>query len=169
MTAIEFNQHVIMMRPRLKAFAVSLTSDQEDAKDLLQDTILKAFTYREKFTDSTNLGAWLFTIMKNTFINNYRRRKKADRKSVVTKDLHFVNIPQTKGSISPESTYSENELLKGISELSDEYRIPFNMHLEGHKYKDIADEVGVPIGTVKSRIFLARQILMKKFKDYRYN
>lgn len=169
MTAIEFNQHVLMMRPRLKAFAISLTSDQEDAKDLLQDTVLKAFTYREKFADSTNLGAWLFTIMKNTFINNYRRRKKSNTIVDGTKDLHFVNIPQTKGSISPDSVLTEKEILKGIDELADEYKVPFNMHLAGYKYKDIADKMGIPIGTVKSRIFLARQILMEKFTDYRFN
>lgn len=169
MTAIEFNQHVIMMRPRLRAFAFSLTSNAEDARDLLQDTVLKALTYREKFTDSSNLGAWLFTIMKNTFINNYRRKKKGNTIIDGTRDLHFVNIPQTKGSISPESRFTENEIQKGIDALADEYRIPFTMHLEGHKYQEIADAIQVPIGTVKSRIFLARQILMEKFKDYRYN
>lgn len=169
MTAIEFNEHVLMMRGKLKAFAFSLTSNSEDAKDLLQDTILKAFAYRDKFVDSTNLVAWLYTIMKNTFINNYRRKKKANTIIDGTQDLYYVNIPQSKGSISPESTLSEKEIRKGISELADEYKIPFNMHLEGFKYKEIADELNLPIGTVKSRIFLARQQLMDRFKEYNKN
>ncbi len=169
MTAIEFNQNVLMMRPRLRAFALSLTMDREDALDLLQDTILKAFTYREKFTDSTNLSAWLFTIMKNTFINNYRRRKKANTIIDQSAELYLLHHTSSKGSISPESRYTEKEILKGISQLSDDVRIPFERHLQGFKYKEIADEMNLPIGTVKSRIFFARQQLMAKFKDYHNN
>ena len=167
MTAIEFNKHVVMMQGKLRSFALSLTANREDANDLLQDTVLKAFTYRDKFMDQTNLGAWLFTIMKNTFINNYRRKKKGNTIIDETKDLYYINVPMTKGSISPESAHATNELNKGIDELHDEYRVPFRRHMEGYKYKEIADELHLPIGTVKSRIFLARQQLMDKFKDYR--
>jgi RNA polymerase sigma-70 factor (ECF subfamily) len=168
MTAIEFNNHVVMLKDKLKLFAYSLTANREDAKDLLHDTLLKAFTYRDKFSDKTNLAAWLYTIMKNTFINNYRRKKKANTFMDDTKDAHFINIPQTKGSISPASVYTEKEILNGINNLISEYKIPFKMHLEGFKYKEIADSLNLPIGTVKSRIFLARQELMKLFKNYNY-
>jgi RNA polymerase sigma-70 factor (ECF subfamily) len=166
MTSIEFNNYVVMMQQKLRAFAYSLTMDRDDAQDLVQDTILKAFTYREKFVDQSNLAAWLFTIMKNTFINNYRRRKKGNTIIDGTKDLYYINIPEAKGSISPESTLAAKEMNAGIDQLEDEFRVPFKKHLNGFKYKEIAEELKLPIGTVKSRIFLARQQLMEKFKDY---
>lgn len=168
MTAIEFNNYVVMMQQKLRAFAYSLTLDRDDAQDLVQDTVLKAFTYREKFVDQSNLGAWLFTIMKNTFINNYRRRKKGRTIIDGTKELYYINIPEVRGNISPESTLAAKDLNKGIDQLEDEFKVPFKKHMSGFKYKEIADELKLPIGTVKSRIFLARQQLMEKFKDYHF-
>jgi RNA polymerase sigma-70 factor (ECF subfamily) len=104
--------------------------------------------------------------MKNIFINNYRRAVK--KKTIVdnTKDLYFINIPQGNSSFAPESVYSEREILKKIEVLKDEYKIPFNMYFDGYKYKEIADYLDLPIGTVKSRIFLARKQLMEMLKSY---
>jgi RNA polymerase sigma factor (sigma-70 family) len=166
MTAIEFNYQVTRMQGSLKNFALSLTMNGDDAKDLLQDTLLKALRYRDKFVDPTNLKAWLYTIMKNTFINNYRRKIKANTIIDGTKDLYYVNIPQSKGEVSPESNYNHNEIRRVVDDLEDEYRIPFLMHFNGFKYKEIADELALPIGTVKSRIFLARKKLMEILKDF---
>jgi RNA polymerase sigma factor (sigma-70 family) len=166
MTAIEFNYQVTRMQSSLKNFALSLTMNGDDAKDLLQDTLLKALKYRDKFVDQTNLKAWLYTIMKNTFINNYRRKVKANTIIDGTKDLYYVNIPQNSGHVSPESSYNSSEIEKVVEELEDEYRIPFMMHFNGFKYKEIADELSLPIGTVKSRIFLARKKLMEVLKDF---
>ena len=108
--------------------------------DLVQDTYLKAITYKDKFVDYTNLKAWVFTIMKNTFINNYRRNVKENTIIDGTQDLYYLNMPHDKGFISPESSYAEDEIQKAIDSLSDEFRIPFRMHIDGFKYHEIAGE-----------------------------
>jgi len=166
MTTFEFNSNLIGMKPNLQRFAMSLTSDHDTALDLVQDTYLKAITNKDKFVDYTNLKAWVFTIMKNTFINNYRRNIKENTIIDGTQDLYYINQPNDKGSISPESNYSEGEIERAINSLEDEFRIPFRMHIEGYKYREIADELGLKIGTVKSRIFFTRQKLMQMLKDY---
>ena len=166
MTAYEFNTRLIELKSNLQRFALSLTSDRDTALDLVQDTYLKAITYKDKFVDYTNLKAWVFTIMKNTFINNYRRNIKENTIIDGTQDLYYLNAPHDKGFISPESNYAEGEIYKAIDSLSDEFRIPFKMHLDGFKYHEIAEELGLKIGTVKSRIFFTRQKLMLMLKDY---
>jgi RNA polymerase sigma factor (sigma-70 family) len=166
MTTFEFNSNLIGMKHNLQRFAMSLTSDHDTALDLVQDTYLKAITNKDKFVDYTNLKAWVFTIMKNTFINNYRRNIKENTIIDGTQDLYYINQPKDKGSVSPESNYSEGEIERAINSLEDEFSIPFRMHVEGYKYREIADELGLKIGTVKSRIFLTRQKLMQILKDY---
>ena len=166
MTLMEFYNSLIGMKPNLQRFAISLTSDRDSAQDLVQDTYLKAITYKDKFADYTNLKAWVFTIMKNTFINNYRQNLKKNVLFDRTRDLYYINIPQDKGYVSSESTYSETEIEKAIDSLRDEFRIPFRMHINGFKYEEIAANLGIKIGTVKSRIFFARQKLMLILKDY---
>ncbi|NLN31024.1 MAG: RNA polymerase sigma factor [Bacteroidales bacterium] len=167
MTTHEFNNNLIEMKSNLQRFAMSLTYDRESAQDLVQDTYLKAITNKDKFVDYSNLKAWVFTIMKNTFINNYRRSVKENTIIDGTKDLFYLNQPNDKGGfISPESNYSESEIEKAIDSLEDEFRVPFRMHINGFKYKEIADELGLKIGTVKSRIFFTRQKLMLMLKDY---
>lgn len=166
MTAIEFNQQLLSFQNPLKFFALKLTTDNEDAEDLLQETFLKALKYKDKFQDQTNLKAWLYTIMKNTFINNYRRNVRKRTIIDTTDDDYFVNSTKKVSPVSPESTYNHKEIMKTVEELNDECRIPFQMHFDGYKYKEIADELGMPIGTVKSRIFLARKKLTEVLKDY---
>jgi RNA polymerase sigma factor (sigma-70 family) len=166
MTVHEFNNSLIGMKPNLQRFAMSLTSDRDSALDLVQDTYLKAITYKDKFVDYTNLKAWVFTIMKNTFINNYRRNVKENTLIDGTQDLYYLNMPHDKGFVSPESTYAEAEIEKAIDSLNDEFKIPFRMHIDGFKYKEIADKLHLKIGTVKSRIFFTRQKLMLILKDY---
>ncbi len=166
MTAVEFNNTLLGMKPNLLKFALNLTRDREQAPDLVQDTYLKALSSRNQFSDFTNLKAWVFTIMKNTFINNYRRTKREHLIIDYSQDLYFINQPRDKGSISPESTYNENEIQTIIDSLSDDFRIPFRMILNGYKYKEVSDELNINIGTVKSRIFLARQKLMAQLRDY---
>ena len=141
MTSYEFNNSLIEMRTNMQRFAMSLTSDRDTALDLVQDTYLKAITYKDKFVDYTNLKAWVFTIMKNTFINNYRRNIKENTIIDGTQDLYFINKPHDKGIISPESIYSEGEIEKAIDSLDDEFKIPFRMHIEGYQYKEIAEEL----------------------------
>src|SRR4030042_4380944 len=166
MTHYEFNNSLIEMKSNLHRFAMSLTSDRDTALDLLQDTYLKAITYKDKFVDYTNLRAWVFTIMKNTFINNYRRSIRENTMVDGTQDLYYINMPHDKGFISPESRYAQGEIEKAIESLRDEFRIPFNMHIQGYKYHEIAEKLGLKIGTVKSRIFFPRRKLIHMLKDY---
>lgn len=168
MSTLEFNNAVISFKQALEYFALSLTRDEEDAHDLLQDTMLKAIKYRDKFVEKTNLKAWLYTIMKNTFINNYRRKVKANTIIDQTSDLYYLNVAEGNSAPSPASEFRHKEIKKAVASLSDEYRVPFEMHFTGYKYKEIADDLNLPIGTVKSRIFLARQKLMDTLKDYQY-
>ncbi len=167
MTAIEFNYQLTSLWDNLERFAIRLTSNRDDAKDLLQDTFLKAISYRDKFSDNTNLKAWTYTIMKNTFINNYRRLSKVNTTFDNSKDLFYLNLKNSSGLGMPESSYSEMEIEKKIELLDDEFKIPFIMHVNGFKYKEIADELNLKIGTVKSRIFFARKKLMESLPDYK--
>jgi RNA polymerase sigma-70 factor (ECF subfamily) len=169
MTAVEFNYQLTNLSDNLERFALSLTSNSEDAKDLLQETFAKAITYRDKFEDNTNLKAWTFTIMKNTFINNYRRNVKANTTFDHTDDLYYLNLNHESGYDSPDSHYAAKEIQKSIDELSDEFRLPFVMHTQGFKYKEIAEKLNLKIGTVKSRIFFTRKKLMEKLQDYDLN
>jgi RNA polymerase sigma-70 factor (ECF subfamily) len=163
MTAIEFNHQMISYQNRLQRFAYSLVLDKEEAHDLVQETYLKAFSYREKLTDFSNLRVWIMTIMKNLFINNYRRTNKGrdiiNEKMAIMKDLD-------PGFESTDSYYTQNEINKALDQLNDELRVPFMKYVNGFKYREIADEMGLQIGTVKSRIFTARQQLMERLKDF---
>lgn len=167
MTAIEFNTRIISERSSLKSYALSLTHNLEDAQDLLQDTYLKAIKYRSKFEDSTNLRAWLFTIMKNTFINAYRRNTKI-KKLVSTGDEVALNRAFKQNSYEQsESRINAKAIIKEINGLTDEYKVPFTRYYNGYKYEEIAHEMNLPLGTVKSRIFLARKILMKSLEQFK--
>lgn len=162
----DFTREVLGFKDGLRYFALSLTRNEEDTDDLLQETLLKAFTYRDRFRADTNLKAWLFTIMKNIFINNYRRSSKV--KTILNHDTntYYINLPQNARSVEPDSRYAYHEIDQAVNTLDDEYRIPFRMYFEGYKYKEIADDLNLPIGTVKSRIFLARKQLMGSLADY---
>ena len=163
----DFNTELIGLSNSLEFFALSLTRNDEDAKDLLQETMVKAITYRDKFVEKTNLKAWCYTIMKNTFINNYRRAIKANTIIDQTEDLYFLNSKSSEDGTIPDSALAYKEIRSKVDALEDDYRIPFEMHNKGYKYKEIADYLDLPIGTVKSRIFLARRRLMDQLKEYR--
>ncbi len=165
MTTKEFNDQLIEMEEGLGRFAHSLTYNHEEAKDLVQDTFLKALTYRDKFSDETNLKAWAYTIMKNTFINNYRRSKKINTIIDKTDDLYYLNL-QSKNNVLPENEIFLQELQEGVKKIEDDQRVPFEMYNEGYKYKEIAEELDLSIGTVKSRIFFCRKRLMKNLQDF---
>lgn len=167
MSEKSFNNQLIDLSTSLEYFALSLTRNSDDAKDLLQETMVKAITYKDKFQEKTNLKAWCYTIMKNTFINNYRRAMKANTIIDNTEDLYFLNLGKTSETAKPDSTLAHKEIKKKVEKLEDEYRIPFEMHNKGYKYKEIAEYLDLPIGTVKSRIFLARKKLMEQLQDYR--
>ncbi len=168
MTQLQFNTALLGLQDKLLYYALSLTSDHEKAQDLLQETFLKALVYRDKFTQNTNFKAWIYTIMKNTFINNYRRNVKSKNTFDGANNDFHLKFSKDKSYPSPESIYSSKEIIKCINELEDEYKVPFNMFLDGFKYKEIAEELKLPLGTVKSRIFFTRKKLEKSLKDYAY-
>jgi len=166
MTAIEFNTRIIQEKSSLRNFALSLTHNSEDAHDLLQDTYVKAITYRSKFEDSSNLRAWLFTIMKNTFINAYRRNVKT--KSLISKgdDIAMNRAFKQNSYDHSDSRMNAKEIIRHIESLDDDYKVPFTRYYNGYKYEEIAKEMHLPLGTVKSRIFIARKILMESLKHF---
>ena len=167
MTAIEFNHQLMTLQPKLGFFAKSLTADTEDAKDLLQETLFKALSNQDKFQGDKNLKAWVFTIMKNTFINNYRRAVRSNTLIDTTDNLYYMNLGNESVFQHPEGSNSEKEIRQAIGKLPDDYRIPFEMHTKGYKYKEIAEYLDQPLGSIKSKIFFARRRLMAMLKDYR--
>ena len=166
-SSASFKDKLMSLQSNLLNFADMLTSNRDDAYDLLQDTTLKALDNEEKFVDNTNFKGWVFTIMRNIFINNYRRTVRSATVIDQTEDLYHLNISQDSGLTAPEGSVSVTEITAAIRSFSDEYRIPFTMHVQGYKYNEIADKMDLPLGTVKSRIFFARKRLQTLFADYR--
>ncbi len=169
MTAIEFNYSLTSLQSYLLVFAKQLTRNDEDANDLLQETYLKALTYRDKYTNQNNFKAWVYTIMKNIFINNYRRNKKAKTIVDQTDNLYFLNSGAEDRNTNPEVILSSKEIQMGIDKLDNDFRKAFDMYNEGFKYKEIADDLDLTIGTVKSRIFYSRKKLMENLSEYNPN
>ena len=164
MSEKDFNNKFNTLTPSLKSFAYNLTKDGEEAKDLYQETAFRAMTNRDKFKAGTNLKAWLFTIMKNIFINNYRKKTKANTIVDSTDNLYFINSSSTIISNGAGTNIQMQELNQMIRNLDDSIRIPFEMHYVGYKYQEIADQLALPLGTVKSRIFFARKELKEQIK-----
>ncbi|MBW6497631.1 MAG: RNA polymerase sigma factor [Bacteroidales bacterium] len=165
MTAMEFNYKLLGLQKNLKYFAYTLTSNYEDAQDLVQETFLKALTNRDKFTEDTNLKAWTFTIMKNTFINNYRQSVRNNTILDKTDDLYYLNLSKESNDGMPDSAYATKEIHKEIKRIDKDQRKPFEMYNDGYKYKEIADKLNLSIGTVKSRIFFTRKKLMEAINE----
>lgn len=168
MSQYEFYTRFEQMSNLLNSFAYNLTKNAEDAKDLFQETAFRAMTNRDKFRPGTNFKAWLFTIMKNIFINNYRKKAKANTIMDSTDNMYYINSGKNTINNQAESNIMMKELIKMIEELDDSVKIPFLMHYQGFKYQEIADQLDLPLGTVKSRIFFARKEL-KELIGKRYN
>lgn len=167
MRTSNFQTKLLSLQGNLLNFAYMLTSNRDDAYDLLQDTTLKALDNEDKYVENVNFKGWVFTIMRNIFINNYRKVVRSATIIDQTEDLYHLNLPQENGLETPEGSFAANEITDAINEFSDDYRIPFSMHVAGYKYNEIAEKMNLPLGTVKSRIFFARQRLQKKLADYR--
>ncbi len=164
MTALEFNYSLNQASKSLKPFAIRLTKDGDDANDLIQDTLMKAFLNRDKFSEGTNLKAWLYTIMKNTFITNYQRMIRKNTFIDTTDNLFHINSSDSLTENQAISEFAQKDIQDAIFKLEDVYKIPFVMHFRGFKYEEIAAKLKIPIGTVKNRIHLAR----KELKDMLY-
>lgn len=166
MSAVEFDTNFIKLESSLRSFAYNLTKNEEDAHDLYQETALRAVSNREKFNPGTNFKAWLFTIMKNIFINNYRKKVKKNTIIDSTENMYFLNSGSVVISNDAGANILMKELHSMIDSLEDSIKIPFMKHFEGFKYQEIADELELPLGTVKSRIFFARKALKAKIKSH---
>ena len=169
MSALEFTSQFDKVSSMLHTFAYNLTKNIEDAEDLFQETAFRAITNRDKFQQGTNLKAWLFTIMKNIFINNYRKKVKKRTIIDTTDNDYYINSGNNAVMNSAESKIMMDELNFMIEELDDSIKVPFEMHHIGYKYQEIADKLKLPLGTVKSRIFFARrelkQMVNKRYKN----
>jgi RNA polymerase sigma factor (sigma-70 family) len=166
MTLQEFSYTVNQKSKDLKFHALRFTRDVEDANDLIQETMLKAISNRDKFKYGTNLKAWLYTIMKNTFITNYQKMSRRNTFIDTTDNLHFINDSNYVAANYGESSFVLKDINNAINQLDDAYRTPFLMHFRGFKYHEIAEKLDIPIGTVKNRIHIARKEMKEALQDY---
>ncbi|HOV71043.1 MAG TPA: RNA polymerase sigma factor [Dysgonamonadaceae bacterium] len=162
-----FENKLLGLQDNMLNFALTLTANREEARDLMQETTLRVLDNREKYYENINFKGWVFTIMHNIFVNNYRKVVRSQTVIDKTENLYHLNLPQDSGFDTPDGAYTIKEINMAINSFTDEYKIPFSMHVAGYKYEEIAQHLGLPIGTVKSRIFFARKRLQEMLKDFR--
>lgn len=166
MSTIEFNQTLISNADYLKPFAMSLTRNIETAKDLLQETLYKALANKEKYNAGTNIKAWMYTIMRNIFINDYRRSAKQNTIFDNTPNDYLLDYNQFATSNTAETNLTIKDIQQAVHHLPEIFRNPFQLYFEGYKYHEIADILSEPLGTIKSRIHFARKLLKQQFNRY---
>ena len=166
MNTSQFQKKLLGMQANMMNFALMLTANREDAQDLLQETSLKVLDNREKYVDNRNFKGWVLTVMRNIFINNYHRVLRTQ--TVVEQDVDLYNLHVTNDSSfdTPDGTCQLQEITGAIDALNEELKAPFSMYVSGYRYHEIAEALHIPLGTVKSRIFFARQELKTKLKDF---
>ncbi len=167
MSQADFGSLILSHQQFLYQLAYKLTKNREESNDLIQETYFKALKNGEKFQDGTNIKAWLYTIMKNTFINAYRKRKNQNTFIDSTDNKYFINMGEAEKSSQADATVDNEYLMKQLDSIEKIYVETFMMYYNGYKYDEISEILGIPLGTVKSRIFLARKKMMAKLKDYR--
>lgn len=163
---MDFNQMLVSNAEFLKPFAATLTRDSEDAKDLFQETLYRALANKEKYNVGTNVKAWLYTIMRNIFINNYRRKNRVLTVLDDTPNEYLLNLSQTATSNAAISNINIKEIQEAIHNLPEIFKNPFLLYYDGYKYHEIADILGEPLGTIKSRIHFARKLLKAETERY---
>jgi RNA polymerase sigma factor (sigma-70 family) len=161
MSTVEFNQLLLVNSDFLSPFAITLTRDHESAKDLVQETMYRAIANREKYNAGTNIKAWLYTIMRNIFINNYRKRIKENVIFDSTSNDFLIDLNQSVISNLAESNLRLKEIQSAIHHLPSIFKDPFLLYFDGYRYHEIAEILREPIGTIKSRIHFARKLLKK--------
>lgn len=155
MSEQEFYTQLVTQSQKLEGHALKLTMNREESKDLMQETIYRALRYRNKFQADTNLSAWMYTIMKNTYINQYKKRRRVEEENEYVRDKYFSQ-DSFRNHSSPISHMQHKHLKRLVDELDQIYKVPFKRYFSGFKYREIAEELNIPIGTVKNRIFQAR-------------
>ena len=169
MSTAEFNLSLVSLQGFLESHARQLVGNADAAKDLTQETFLKALIYKDKFSENTNLKAWLYTIMKHIFINNYRHDTKSNTFIDQTEDLYYLNTCSDRYEDNPEAMLHTAELENAIQRVDCNFREAFDLYNQGFQYKEIAEKLGITIGTVKSRIFYVRKKLMAGLTEYQPN
>lgn len=167
MATSEFSTDVVGMHSSLKPFALKLTRNLDDAEDLIQETMFRAFSNEDKFQRGTTLKAWLYTIMKNIFINNYRKNMRRNTIIDTSDNMYIIDSVSHTTTNDGEMSFVNNDIKRAILGLSNEFRVPFMMHFKGYKYHEIAEKLNLPLGTVKSRIFFARRALREELAHYK--
>ncbi|MET0463948.1 MAG: RNA polymerase sigma factor [Chitinophagaceae bacterium] len=166
MPTTDFNEVLLENADFLKPFAINLTRDSEAANDLYQETLYKALANKEKYNVGTNIKAWLFTIMRNIFINDYRRKAKQKTIFDNTSNDYLINLKQASVSNAAESDLRIKEIYAAIHGLPEIFKVPFQLYFDGYKYQEIADVLAEPLGTVKSRIHFARKLLKERLNRF---
>lgn len=167
MNALQFQKKLLSMQENMMNFALMLTADRDDAQDLMQDTTLKVLNNQEKFVDNVNFKGWVLTVMRNLFINNYHKIVRTQTIIDQNADLYNLDVINDAGIDSPDGAFRIQEITKAIDALEDNLRTPFSLYLSGYKYHEIAEKLALPLGTIKSRIYFARQELQSVLKDYK--
>jgi RNA polymerase sigma factor (sigma-70 family) len=166
MASAEFNQMLVNNSEFLKPFAITLTRDSEAAQDLYQETLYRALANKDKYNVGTNIKAWLYTIMRNIFINNYRRKAKQNTIFDNTPNDFLLNQAQVTTAITAESILKLKDIQKAIHHLPEIFRNPFLLYFDGYKYHEIAEMLEEPLGTIKSRIHFARKLLKAQVQRF---
>lgn len=169
MTKLDFNKLVVSQEIFLKRYALRFTADQDDASDLVQDTLLKAVCSWDSLPEDVNVKGWLFTILKNTYINNYKRQVRKNKVFTQSDDISYERLLFSATGNQGESKFILDDLKTALFNLPAEYESPFTMYFKGYKYHEIADQLIIPIGTVKTRIYVARKLLKKSLTSYNVN
>jgi len=149
----------------LRAFSLKLTGNKVDAEDLYQDTAVRIITNAEKYKQGTNFKAWAVTIMRNIFINNYRKKMRRNMIIDQTPNNYYLNSGNETVVNDGESQVAYGELIEMVDRLPEDFKKPFMMAYKGYKYEEIAQELDSPLGTIKSRIFFARKKLQKMYRN----
>jgi len=166
MSGIEFNQLMVLNADQLRPFAFSLTRDIESAKDLFQETLFRALANKEKYNQGTNIKAWMFTIMRNIFINDYNRRARQKIIFDNTKNEFLIDSNQVQVASDAEANVNLKDISKSMNALPEIFKKPFEMFLEGYRYYEISLVLQEPLGTIKSRIHFARKLLKENLTRF---
>lgn len=167
MIAVNFANNLLNIQSELFNMAYNLTSDRNSANDLLQETSLKVLMNQEKYQGQTNFRGWVYTIMKNIFINDFNRAARNRTYVDQTDNLYFLNNGDHAQAGSAEDSCALNDIKRMVNALPKDSRAIFNLYLAGYRYREIADRLHIPLGTVKSSIFFTRQHLQRQLKDVR--
>lgn len=171
----EFEEACLSHLDALYAAALKLTRNATDAEELVQDTFLKAFRFQDKFEWGTNLKAWLFRIQSNTFINDYRHRgherKYLERAATESLYDQVLDTEARAYAANPEThvfnAFFKEDLDRALEEMPDDFKLVVVLiDLQGFSYKEVAEIIGSPIGTVMSRLHRGRRILQRALIDY---